>query len=39
MSKKFVQEEGDTYNFSQSALVSIDPRTGYIKAMVGGDII
>lgn len=34
--KKFVQEEGETYNFSEGALVSIDPRTGYIKAMVGG---
>jgi len=29
-------EEGEIYNFSQAALVSIDPRTGYIKAMVGG---
>jgi penicillin-binding protein 1A len=34
--KKFLQEEGETYNFSQSALVSLDPRTGYIRAMVGG---
>jgi penicillin-binding protein 1A len=33
---KFVSEEGDTYNFSQVSLISIDPRTGYIKAMVGG---
>lgn len=33
---KFLQEEGETYNFSQAALVSLDPRTGYIKAMVGG---
>lgn len=33
---KFVQEEGETYNFSQSAMVSLDPRTGYIRAMVGG---
>jgi penicillin-binding protein 1A len=32
----FVTKEGSHYNFSQSALVSIDPRTGYIKAMVGG---
>jgi penicillin-binding protein 1A len=34
--RKFVQDEGETYNFSQAALVSLDPRTGYIKAMVGG---
>jgi len=34
--RKFLQEEGETYNFSQAALVSLDPRTGYIKAMVGG---
>ena len=34
--KKFLQEEGETYNFSQAALVSLDPRTGYIRAMVGG---
>lgn len=33
---KFIQEEGETYNFSQAGLVSLDPRTGYIKAMVGG---
>jgi len=33
---KFVTEEGETYKFTQAALVSIDPRTGYIKAMVGG---
>jgi len=33
---KFYKEEGATYNFSQASLVSIDPRTGYIKAMVGG---
>ena len=32
----FVTQDGARYNFSQSALVSIDPRTGYIKAMVGG---
>lgn len=34
--KKFVTEEGSKYNFSQAALLSIDPRNGYIKAMVGG---
>ena len=34
--QKFVSEEGEAYNFSEAALVSIDPRTGYIKAMVGG---
>ena len=33
---KFVSEEGERYKFSQAALVSLDPRTGYIKAMVGG---
>ncbi|MFH1386526.1 MAG: PBP1A family penicillin-binding protein [bacterium] len=32
----FVSAEGSKYNFSQAALVSIDPRTGYIRAMVGG---
>jgi penicillin-binding protein 1A len=33
---KFVSEEGKEFNFSQAALVSVDPRTGYIRAMVGG---
>ncbi|MDD4941902.1 MAG: transglycosylase domain-containing protein, partial [Candidatus Omnitrophica bacterium] len=33
---KFVSEEGRQFHFSQAALVSIDPRTGYIKALVGG---
>ena len=33
---KFVTQEGEKYRFTQAALVSIDPRTGYIKAMVGG---
>ncbi|MBN2057653.1 MAG: penicillin-binding protein 1A [Candidatus Saganbacteria bacterium] len=33
---RFVTEEGEKYQFSQAALVSLDPRTGYIKAMVGG---
>jgi len=33
---RFLSEEGEVYSFSQMALVSIDPRTGYIKAMVGG---
>lgn len=32
----FVSGEGKTYNVSQAALVSLDPRTGYIRAMVGG---
>lgn len=32
----YVINEGPQYHFSQAALVSIDPRTGYIKAMVGG---
>jgi len=31
-----VSEEGERYKFSQAALVSIDPRTGYVKSMVGG---
>ncbi|MFA5114092.1 MAG: penicillin-binding protein 1A [Candidatus Margulisiibacteriota bacterium] len=31
-----ISAEGKMYNFSQAALVSIDPRTGYIKALVGG---
>jgi len=35
--QKFVSEEGPKYRFSQAALLSIDPRTGYIKAMVGGE--
>ena len=34
--KKFVSSEGEAYNFSQVSLVALDPRTGYIKAMVGG---
>ncbi len=33
---QFISKEGEVYNFSEMALVSIDPRTGYIKAMVGG---
>jgi penicillin-binding protein 1A len=33
---KFVSEEGKQFHFSQAALASLDPRTGYIKAMVGG---
>lgn len=32
----FIQSEGELYNFSQAALVAIDPSTGYIKALVGG---
>lgn len=32
----FVNEESKKYNFSQAALLAIDPRNGYIKAMVGG---
>ncbi len=34
--QRFVSEEGKTYNFSEAALIAIDPRTGYIKAIVGG---
>ena len=33
---KFASEEGKKYNFSQAALVAIDPNNGYILAMVGG---
>ncbi|MDD4178711.1 MAG: PBP1A family penicillin-binding protein [Candidatus Margulisbacteria bacterium] len=33
---QFVSAEGSKYNFSQASLVSLDPRTGYIKALVGG---
>jgi len=33
---QFISGEGTKYNFSQAALVSVDPRTGYIKAMIGG---
>lgn len=32
----FASREGEKFNFSQAALLSLDPRTGYIKAMVGG---
>ncbi|MFH2033414.1 MAG: penicillin-binding protein 1A, partial [Candidatus Margulisiibacteriota bacterium] len=34
--ENFMAAEGKKYNFSQIALVAIDPRTGQIKAMVGG---
>ncbi|MFA5840344.1 MAG: penicillin-binding protein 1A [Candidatus Margulisiibacteriota bacterium] len=33
---RVIKDEGTKYHFSQAALVSIDPRKGYIKAMVGG---
>lgn len=33
---RFISSEGSKYNFSQGALVSIDPRNGFIKAMIGG---
>ena len=33
---KFIAEEGKKYNFSQAALLAIDPNNGYILAMVGG---
>ncbi|MFA6170754.1 MAG: penicillin-binding protein 1A [Candidatus Margulisiibacteriota bacterium] len=33
---EFIKNEGPKYKFSQGALVSIDPATGYIKALVGG---
>ena len=32
----FVSKEGSKYRFTQAVLVAIDPRTGYIKALVGG---
>jgi penicillin-binding protein 1A len=31
-----VSKEGERYNFSQAALVCVDPKTGHVKAMVGG---
>lgn len=34
--KKLVTRYGTRYNFDQAALIAIDPRTGYIRAMVGG---
>jgi penicillin-binding protein 1A len=43
--KKYVQigrtrpektSKGSSFNFEEAALISLDPRTGYIKAMVGG---
>jgi penicillin-binding protein 1A len=33
---RFLSTEGLTYHFSQAALVSLDPRTGYIKTLIGG---
>lgn len=33
---KFISEEGKKYNFSQAALLAIDPVNGNILAMVGG---
>ena len=33
---KFINEGGNRFNFSQGALVAIDPATGKILAMVGG---
>lgn len=33
---KFVAEEGPKYKFTQAALIALDPRSGEIKAMVGG---
>ncbi|MBI5700587.1 penicillin-binding protein 1A [Candidatus Saganbacteria bacterium] len=34
--KRFAEGEGPKYNFSQASLIAIDPRSGHIKAMVGG---
>jgi len=33
---KFIGEEGKKYRFSQAALLSLNPRNGHIKSMVGG---
>ena len=33
---RFVNDDGKKYDFSQAALLSIDPRNGFIRAMVGG---
>ncbi len=33
---KYISEEGKKYNFSQAALVGMDPKTGFVLAMVGG---
>jgi penicillin-binding protein 1A len=33
---RYITEEGPKFRFSQAALVSIDPRNGYLEAMVGG---
>ncbi len=33
---EFIKNEGPKYKFTQGALLSIDPTTGYIRAMVGG---
>lgn len=33
---KFIKDEGGKYHFSQGALVTMDPNTGHILAMVGG---
>ncbi|MDI6731468.1 MAG: PBP1A family penicillin-binding protein [Candidatus Margulisbacteria bacterium] len=33
---RYLTGEGAKYHFSQAALISIDPRKGYIEAMVGG---
>jgi penicillin-binding protein 1A len=35
--RKAIEEYGPGQGFEQAALVSIDPRTGEIRAMVGGD--
>lgn len=31
-----VKQQGKRYRFDQAALVAIDPRSGYVRAMVGG---
>ena len=33
---KFTTAEGKKYKFSQAALLAVDPRNGFIRAMVGG---
>ncbi len=34
--KESIQKHGKRLNFSQGAIVVLDPKTGYIRAMVGG---
>ena len=36
IAENFLKKEGPKYNFSQLAIIALDPRNGHIKAMVGG---